>query len=96
MPRKHKQRRNDALVDKWSFIHLGTGVLAVVLLPGLSPLFIWLVMLAWEPFEILVLSPFLGRFGIVFGFESLRNSLSDVVFNTLGVAMGILIAAYFS
>ena len=47
------------------------------------------LMVLWEPFEILILSPILySRFGLVFGFESLRNSLSDIVFDTIGIIVG--------
>ena len=77
----------------WSFVHLATGAGLVLLLTGISPLLIWLVMLAWEPFEIFILSPLLGKFGIIFGYESLRNSLSDIAFNTLGVSLGVLTAS---
>lgn len=46
------------------------------------------IMVLWEPLEILVLSPVLDRFGIVFGYESIRNSLSDIFFDVIGVALG--------
>jgi hypothetical protein len=45
-------------------------------------------MVLWEPLEILVLSPLLARFDIDFGYETLRNSLSDIVFDTAGVLAG--------
>jgi hypothetical protein len=47
-----------------------------------------LIMVLWEPLEVLVLSPFLARFQILFGHESLRNSLSDIFFDGVGVAVG--------
>ena len=46
------------------------------------------LMILWEPIEIFILSPILAKYGIVFGYESLRNSLSDIVFDTAGVAIG--------
>lgn len=47
-----------------------------------------LVMALWEPLEVLVLSPILMKRGIVFGHESLRNSLSDIVFDAAGIILG--------
>ena len=80
-----RHRRNSALFDVWSLVHLGTGIVGAWVM---DPLILLLVMTLWEPLEILVLSPFLARFGILFGHESLRNSLSDIAFNCLGVAIG--------
>lgn len=80
-----KPPRNGALFDGWSIVHLSTGVLFGWIM---NPLVAFVIMTAWEPFEILVLSPFLARFGIVFGYESLRNSLSDIFFNTMGILLG--------
>lgn len=77
--------RNDSLVDVWSFVHLATCALLALLL---GPLVAFLVALAWEPIEVLVLSPLLAKRGIEFGHESLRNSLSDVAFNAAGVLLG--------
>jgi len=54
----------------------------------LSPLVAVVIMVLWEPLEILVLSPILARYNIVFGFETLRNSLSDIAFDVAGVAVG--------
>lgn len=84
--RKHK--RNGNLFDKWSIVHLCTGALFGWLM---SPLVAIVIMTLWEPFEILILSPLLARRGIVFGYETLRNSLSDIVFNTIGVILGALV-----
>jgi hypothetical protein len=78
-------RRNDAIVDVWSAVHLLTGILGGWLV---EPFVALLIMVLWEPLEILVLSPFLGRRGILFGHESLRNSLSDIFFDGAGVALG--------
>lgn len=81
---KHK-RRNEALFDVWSVVHLLTGVILGWLL---SPFLALLIMVLWEPLEVLILSPMLARRGIVFGHESLKNSLSDIFFDVLGVALG--------
>lgn len=79
-------KRNDALFDRWSVVHLVTGL-------GLGwimqPLVAVGLMILWEPLEILVLSPLLARSGIVFGHETWRNSLSDIFFNVLGVGLGV-------
>lgn len=80
-----KPSRNNALYDNWSLVHLITGI---VLGWVMAPFVALLIMALWEPLEIFVLSPVLGRYGIVFGYESLRNSLSDICFNCLGVALG--------
>lgn len=80
-----KPARNDALFDRWSIVHLCTGVFFGWIA---NPIAVFIVMTLWEPFEIFVLSPFLARFGIVFGYESLRNSLSDLFFNTSGIVIG--------
>jgi len=81
-----KAGRNGALYDKWSLVHLVAGVgLGWVMVPFVA----LLIMVLWEPLEIFVLSPLLARFDIVFGYESLNNSLSDIVFNCLGVALGV-------
>jgi hypothetical protein len=77
--------RNDLLFDVWSLVHLVTGVLVGWLV---EPFVGLLAMVLWEPLEVLVLSPFLGRRGILFGHESLRNSLSDIFFDCVGVAIG--------
>lgn len=81
--RKHK--RNGNLFDTWSIVHLCTGVLFGVFI---NPWIAFLLMTLWEPFEIFVLSPILEKRGIIFGYESLRNSLSDIVFNSIGILLG--------
>jgi hypothetical protein len=48
-------------------------------------------MVLWEPLEVFVLSPFLAKRGIEFGYETWRNSLSDIVFDIVGVAIGYVI-----
>lgn len=83
---KHiKHRRNDALFDGWSIVHICTGVAMGWVMP---PFVALLLMVLWEPLEILILSPLLARYGITFGFESLRNSLSDIFFDSIGVLAG--------
>lgn len=84
------QPRNSALVDRWSFVHAVTSFLMTIMLGPIPTL---IIVTLWEPFEIFVLSPLLGRLDIVFGHESLRNSLSDIAFNSLGVSLAILFLA---
>lgn len=78
-------KRNDALFDSWSIVHILTGIAMAWLM---SPAIAFVLMVLWEPLEVLVLSPILARFGIVFGFESIKNSLSDIVFDLVGVVIG--------
>lgn len=80
--------RNDALFDGWSIVHLLTGVAMGWVM---TPVIALALMVLWEPFEIFILSPFLARFGITFGYETLRNSLSDVFFDTIGVLLGAFV-----
>lgn len=81
-----KPRRNGALFDNWSIVHLVTGVgMGWVMRPFIA----LSLMVLWEPLEILILSPLLDRLGIKFGYESLRNSLSDIFFDVVGVALGL-------
>lgn len=80
-----KPPRNGNLFDKWSVIHLVTGVAFGWLA---NPIVALSMMILWEPLEIFILSPLLWRKGIVFGYESLNNSLSDIFFDALGVAVG--------
>lgn len=83
-----KSRRNDALFDLWSLTHI---VWAMLLAWVMSPFIALMIMVLWEPLEILVLSPLLARYGIEFGYESLRNSLSDILFDVVGVVLGVLV-----
>lgn len=80
--------RNDSLFDGWSIVHLLTGIAMGWVM---SPVIALALMVLWEPLEILVLSPFLAHYGIVFGYETLRNSLSDIFFDTVGVLAGAYI-----
>lgn len=85
MARKAKGKRNGNLFDRWSIVHLVTGIIMGWVM---QPFVALSIMVLWEPLEILVLSPVLDRFGIVFGYESIRNSLSDIFFDVIGVALG--------
>ncbi len=77
--------RNNKLADKWSLVHCVSGVLLGWLI---NPLLALVLMALWEPLEVLVLSPRLARYGIDFGFETWRNSLSDIVFDGVGIVIG--------
>ncbi len=85
-------RRNDALFDGWSIVHLGSGVLMGWLM---APFIALVLLVMWEPLEILILSPFLAKHGIEFGYESLRNALSDIFFDVIGVIIGAWIITEF-
>ncbi len=85
---KINQKRNDDLFDYWSIVHLLTSFgLAMII----DPFFALLLVVAWEPLEILVLSPLLAKRGILFGHETLKNSLSDIVFDIVGVLVAYVI-----
>lgn len=83
--KRAEQGRNARLADLWSLVHFLTGVLFGWVMP---PVIALVIMILWEPLEILVLSPLLARAGLDFGYESWRNSLSDIVVDALGVAVG--------
>lgn len=87
-----RPKRNNSLFDNWSIVHLFSGIIFGWTMPP----FIALVLLVlWEPLEILVLSPILAKFGIIFGYETIRNSLSDIFFDTVGVLIGFYVLAHF-
>lgn len=88
--KKNERHRNKNLFDGWSIVHLSIGI---ILGWTMSPFVALVIMTLWEPLEIFVLSPLLARFDIVFGHESLQNSLSDILFNTLGVTFGAYVLA---
>lgn len=77
--------RNARLFDVWSLTHIAWGAFFAWIFP---PVIALLIMVAWEPFEVLLLSPFLMKRGIVFGYEALPNSLSDIFFDSIGVIVG--------
>lgn len=55
----------------------------------MNPLLAITLMVLYEPFEIYTLYPFLyENFGIIFGNETLINSLSDIAINCIGVLFG--------
>lgn len=80
--------RNDRLFDLWSVVHMGTGVLMGW---TMEPFLALVLMILWEPLEIFVLSPLFWKFGIEFGYESWRNSISDIVADAVGVALGFYV-----
>lgn len=80
--------RNRRWVDPWSLTHIAWGAAAGYLL---GPWWGFLLMAAWEPIEIFVLSPLLARFGVTFGHEGWQNSVGDLGFNAVGVAVGVLV-----
>lgn len=82
-----RRLRNDHLVDWWSASHFAWGAALTV---ALGPFWAFALMVAWEPFEILLLGPLLSRRGIAFGHETWRNSVSDVAFDAAGVATAYL------
>jgi hypothetical protein len=86
-----KPRRNNAWFDIWSIVHLVTGTAMGWVM---QPFVALAIMVLWEPLEILILSPLLARVGIRFGYESLNNSLSDIFFNVVGVALGFWLLTY--
>jgi len=85
LKRKPNQKRNNSLADPWSLVHYAVGML---LGWTMAPIAALVAMVAWEPFEILVLSPVLARVGIDFGYESWRNSVSDTFFDAAGIFVG--------
>ncbi len=89
MSRKHK--RNDSLVDIWSLVHVVSSAGLAWLI---GPVATFILVTLWEPFEIFVLSPLLAKRGIVFGYETWRNSLSDIIFNTLGISAAAVLQHY--
>ena len=84
-----RRPRNDRFVDVWSLTHLAWGVLLTVLF---GPWVALVALFVWEPLEVLVLSPLLWKVRVQFGREGLMNSLSDLAFDAIGVALGILLA----
>jgi multisubunit Na+/H+ antiporter MnhB subunit len=88
-----KRKRNGKLVDIWSLTHILWGLVFAYYFP---PFLAFLLLAAWEPFENLVLSPFLWRyFNVNFGHESLQNALSDIFFDGIGILLGLLIFKIF-
>jgi hypothetical protein len=87
--KKIQRRRNKTLVDMWSLTHIAWGVLLGILV---GPVLAIILLVLWEPIENFIISPIMHRiFGINFGHESLQNSISDIVFDLLGVMIAVLI-----
>ena len=84
--------RNNRWYDIWSLVHFCTGVLLGWLM---APFVAIVIMILWEPLEILVLSPILARLDIDFGYETAKNSFSDIVVDTAGVALGYYVVLHF-
>lgn len=84
--------RNSKLYDIWSINHVVTGMIFGVLM---APVPAILIMAAWEPLEIFVISPIMAKFGILFGYEALINAISDIVFDAIGYAIGYFILSQF-
>lgn len=61
----------------------------------MNPWIALLIMTLWEPLEIFVISPILARYGIKFGYEGPLNSFSDILFNVIGVIIGVFVLAKF-
>jgi hypothetical protein len=80
--------RNDRLWDYWSAAHVAWS-LAISILVG--PWWGLALMVAWEPIEIFLLGPRLARWGISFGHETWRNSVSDMVFDAVGALLAFLL-----
>jgi hypothetical protein len=80
--------RNDHLLDWWSLAHFGWAAALTVVI---GPWWALALMLAWEPFEILLLGPLMSRWGIAFGHETWRNAASDAVFDLAGVLFGFFV-----
>lgn len=84
-------KRNARLFDIWSIVHIVTGVALGWIMPPIAAL---IIMILWEPLELFVISPIALRFGSNFGYEALPNTLSDIVFDALGVAIGAFLVTY--
>lgn len=87
-----RPKRNDSLYDNWSIVHLISGMGFGWTMP---PFIALALLVLWEPLEILVLSPILARYNIVFGYETIRNSLSDIFFDTVGVLIGTYLLLHY-
>ncbi len=88
---KRRNGRNDAWYDLWSLLHFITGVLFGWIMP---PFVALVIMILWEPLEIMVLSPILAHYDINFGYETFRNSLSDIMVDVAGVATGYYVLQF--
>lgn len=89
---KHGLDRNNAVFDSWSIVHGLSGVFMGWVMP---PQIALILMAAWEPFEIFIISPVAARWGIVFGHETLKNSFSDIIADTIGIIIGAFLLTNF-
>ena len=83
-------KRNAKLFDIWSLTHVVWGIALGWVMP---PFIAVSLLVLYEPLEIFGLYPLLKRFGIIFGYESLQNSLADIIFDIIGVALGTWLLA---
>lgn len=81
-------QRNARLFDAWSVVHIVTGIGLGWVMPPITAL---VIMILWEPLELFIISPLVLRFGSQFGYEALPNTLSDIVFDAIGVAIGAFV-----
>lgn len=86
---ERQRPRNERWVDWWSLTHVAWGAALAL---AIGPFWALVLMTLWEPFEVLLVSPLVARFGASFGHESLVNSLVDLVFNVAGVLLGAALA----
>ncbi len=78
--------RNDRVIDIWSAVHLTSAMLMGWVM---DPFIALLLLIAYEPLELFVLYPLsMKLFNYPFGYESWRNSWSDMQFDAAGVALG--------
>jgi CBS domain containing-hemolysin-like protein len=78
-------KRTDVLFDHWSVIHTLSGI---ALGWFFAPAAALLLMILWEPLERLVFSPLFAKIGINFGYETIKNSLSDLIYDSIGILIG--------
>lgn len=79
--------RNSAILDLWSLVHFLSGVGLGWVMDSFWAL---VILIMWEPFEIFLLGPLVYKvFGKEFGYESFRNSASDIVMDILGLLAGL-------
>lgn len=84
--------RNSKLYDIWSINHVVTGMIFGVFM---APIPAMLIMSAWEPLEVFIISPIMARFGVLFGYEALVNAISDIIFDAIGYAIGYFLLSQF-
>lgn len=85
-------RRNNNNFDKWSVVHLSSGIIFGLIF---NPIVAFVVLVAWEPIEILLISPLLAKHKITFGYETVKNSLSDILFDSAGILTALIIIPLF-